>query len=131
MDGSNVMHWKDNLPQLETLRHVVQDLEIKGYRPGVIFDATAGYKLFDRYRDDHFMAQALGLPEAQVLVVPKGEVADRFLLLVARERGAPIVTNDRYRDWLGDFPEAAEPGRLIRGGFRNGRFWLDLDPVAA
>ena len=38
---------------------------------------------------------------------------------------APIVTNDRYRDWAGEYPEIAEPGRLIRGGYRDGVLWLD------
>jgi hypothetical protein len=33
--------------------------------------------------------------------------------------GAAIVTNDRFRDWIEDFPEFAEPGRLIQGGYRN------------
>jgi hypothetical protein len=93
-------------------------------------DANAGYKLFDRYRDHRFMAQALGLPEAQVLVVPKGETADRSLLKMARGRGVPILTNDRFLDWTGAYPEVVARGRLIRGGLREGTVWLDLDPVA-
>ncbi len=130
VDGSNVMHWQDNLAQLDTLRMVVDEIVLMGYRPGVIFDASAGYKLFGRYRDDWFMAQALGLDAVQVLVVPKGEPADRFLLAVSRLRSAPIVTNDRYRGWLAEFPEVAQPGRLLRGGFREGRVWLNLDDFA-
>jgi hypothetical protein len=46
-------------------------------------------------------------------------------LTVARDFNAPIVTNDRYRDWADDYPEIAEPGRLIRGGYRNGTLWLE------
>jgi len=52
-------------------------------------------------------------------------IADSYLLTVARDDNAPIVTNDRYRDWADDFPEIARPGRLIRGGYRNGTLWLD------
>ncbi|MCW9043240.1 MAG: hypothetical protein OQK05_07840 [Pseudopelagicola sp.] len=119
VDGSNVMHWKDGAPDLEIVKQLVTALKKAGYQPGVIFDANAGYKLFDRYLDDAPLARELGLPEKQVLVSPKGQPADVFLLNAARDMGAPIVTNDRFRDWLDDFPEFAKPGRLIQGGYRN------------
>lgn len=128
VDGSNVMWWDGDTPKVETLVAVLALLQRRGFKPGVIFDATAGHRLFGRYRDDGFMARALDLPEAQVFVVPKGESADRFLLTAARDRGTVIVTNDRYREWLEDFPFAAEPGRLMRGGFADGALWLGEDP---
>ena len=125
IDGSNVMHWKDNTPQIDTLREVIAHLGDLRRAPAVIFDANAGYLLAGRYQDDHVMARALGLPEDRVLVVPKGTIADSYLLTAARDYNAPIVTNDRYRDWADDYPEVAEPGRLIRGGYRDGALWLD------
>ena len=125
IDGSNVMHWKDNTPQIETLREVIDHLGALRRAPAVIFDANAGYLLAGRYQDDRVMARALGLPENRVLVVPRGTIADSYLLTVARDHDAPIVTNDRYRDWAGEYPEIAEPGRLIRGGYRDGALWLD------
>ena len=124
IDGSNVMHWKEGKPNIEVVQRLVFALDKSGYHPGVIFDANAGYKLFDRYLDDAPLAHAIGLPEDQVLVVPKGTPADQFLLNAARDMGAPIVTNDRFRDWLDDFPEFAEPGRLIQGGYRKGAPYL-------
>lgn len=124
IDGSNVMHWKDGEPDIQVVQKLVFALEKSGYHPGVIFDANAGYKLFDRYLDDAPLAHALGLPEDQVLVSPKGQPADVFLLNAARDMAAPIVTNDRFRDWLDDFPEFAEPGRLIQGGYRKGAPYL-------
>jgi hypothetical protein len=36
------------------------------------------------------------------------------------------VTNDRFRDWAEDFPDVAATAALIRGGYREGRLWLDL-----
>lgn len=125
IDGSNVMHWKDNTPQIATLREVIAHLRNLRHTPAVIFDANAGYLLAGRYQDDHRMAIHLGLPDNRVLVVPKGTIADSYLLTVARDFNAPIVTNDRYRDWADDYPEIAEPGRLIRGGYRDGSLWLD------
>jgi hypothetical protein len=43
---------------------------------------------------------------------PAGTDADYFILSFARELNARIVSNDRFRDRLKDFPDA--PGRLIR-----------------
>lgn len=126
VDGSNVMHWKDNTPDLQVLRAVVAELKRRGYTPGVVFDANAGWKLLGRYRHDGAMARLLGLPEDQVMVVPKGQVADGWILSAARDLGAPVVTNDRYRDWVEAHPEVTEPGRLIRGGVREGKVWLDV-----
>jgi hypothetical protein len=77
-----------------------------------------------RYMHDGDFARLLGLESRQVLVVPKGTQADPFLLQTAREFGARIVTNDRYRDWADRHPEVLEPGFLIRGGMRGSTVWL-------
>ena len=126
IDGSNVMHWKDGTPQIATVREVVTLLVAQGWQPGVVFDANAGYKIGDRYQDDRAMAALLGLPVDRVLVVPKGNQADPTLLAAARDLGAPIVTNDRYRDWAETYPEVLTQGLLRRGGYRDGKVWLDL-----
>ena len=125
VDGSNVMHWKDETPQLSTLQDVIAALVGQGFKPGVVFDANAGYKLGGRYMDDAPLARALNLPPSQVLVVPKGGQADPVILATARELGAPILTNDRFRDWAADYPEVSRAGHLLRGGYRNGVLWLE------
>ena len=127
IDGSNVMHWADGKPQLGTLRAVVDHLTALGFAPGVVFDANAGYKIAGGYRHDGALGKMLNLPADRVMVVPKGTQADPVLLAAARDLGARIVSNDRFRDWAEAHPEIAEPGRLIRGGFRDGKLWLDLD----
>lgn len=126
IDGSNVMHWQDNTPSLAPLQAVIGLVRDAGFTPGVVFDANAGYKLAGRYRDDAELARLLGLPVAQVLVVPKGQPADPVLLAVAAKEGARIITNDRFRDWAAAQPELVRPGQLIGGGYREGRLWLDL-----
>jgi hypothetical protein len=125
VDGSNVMHWKDEAPQIATLREVIALLQQRGYAPGLVFDANAGYKLTGRYMDDAPLARALGLPEDRVLVVPKGSPADPVILTAARDLGAPVLTNDRFRDWVETYPEVTRPGHLLRGGYRNGALWLE------
>jgi len=124
VDGSNVMHWQDGAPQLATVKRVVERLIALGYVPGVVFDANAGWKLHGRYQHDGEFARLLGLEKRQVLVVEKGTPADPFLLQTAREFGARIVTNDRFRDWAVAHPEVETQGFLIRGGMRDGKVWL-------
>ena len=132
VDGSNVMHWQDGTPSLVPVVSAVLALEARGHTVGVIFDANAGYKTHDRYQGDRAMARQLRLPEDRVLVVPKGTPADVYILEAARDLRARVVTNDRYRDWLETFPEAAEPGFLIRGGAaKNGEVWLNQGDLEA
>lgn len=126
VDGSNVMHWKDGTPSLDTLREVLGHLTGLGFTPDVVFDANAGYKIAERHHDDRAFSQMLGLPRDRVMVVAKGTPADPVILAAARDMGARIVTNDRYRDWAETHPEVQTPGHLIRGGYRDGRLWLDL-----
>jgi hypothetical protein len=126
VDGSNVMHWQDETPRIATVQAVVQELTRRGFAPGVVFDANAGYKLEGRYLGPRDLARRLGLPEDQVMVVPKGTPADPWLLSAARQFGARVVSRDRFRDWAADHPEVNQPGFLIRGGYRDsGALWLD------
>lgn len=126
VDGSNVMHWQDNTPRLSSLRAVVDHLTALGFSPGVVFDANAGYKISARYQHDGALGRLLGLPADRVLVAPKGSPADPLILAAARDLGARIVSNDRFRDWAEAHPEVTRPGHLIRGGFDHGKLWLDI-----
>jgi hypothetical protein len=125
IDGSNVLHWRDGQPDLAVVREVIGRLVAQGFVPGVMFDANVGYKIGTRYQDDAEIAHRLGLPAQRVIVVPKGVVADQYILQAAREMQARVVTNDRYRDWAEAHPEVLEPGWLIRGGYRDGKLWLE------
>jgi hypothetical protein len=126
VDGSNVMHWKDNQPQIEVVRAVVDKLTAAGFAPGVVFDANAGYKLMGKYRHDYALGKMLGLPRDRVMVVDKGTPADPVILASARALGARIVSNDRFRDWRETHPEVSLPGHVIAGGVRDGQVWLDM-----
>ena len=125
IDGSNVMHWQNSEAQIGPVQQVLREVSARGFSAGVVFDANAGYKLEDRFLDDYALARRLDLPADRVLVVPKGTQADEYILLTARDLGAIVVTNDRYRDWAESFPEVHSAGFLIRGGYRDGDFWLE------
>ena len=127
VDGSNVMHWRDNVADIGVVREVVLTLSSLGYSPGVAFDANAGYLISGKYMNERAFSQILGLPLDRILVVGKGTPADPAILGAARDLGARIVSNARYRDWAADHPEVATPGHLVRGGYREGALWLDLD----
>lgn len=131
VDGSNVMHWRDGKPDLQTIQQVLAALTAQGFTPAIVFDANAGYLLTGRYRHDHAFAKLLGLPTARVFVVPKGTQADQHIIASARRLKARIVTNDRYRDHAADFPEVLLQGHLIKGGYTDGVLWLEPIPAAA
>ena len=124
VDGSNVMFWQDNTPKIETLAAVVTQLDAEGFDSFVVFDANVGYKIGNKYQRSATLARYLSLPAEQVVVVQKGAPADPAILAAARQVGARIVTNDRYRDWVADHPEITETGHLIKGGYRDGKLWL-------
>lgn len=126
VDGSNVMHWKDNTPRIETVREVVKQLKKLGYSPGVVFDANAGYLISGRYQHEENFGRLLDLPTERVMVVPKGKPADPAILEAARSLGARVVSNDRYRDWVEQHPEVKDPNHLIRGDYETGKLRLNL-----
>jgi hypothetical protein len=128
VDGSNVMHWEDNTPHIEPVRRVVSALKEQGLDPGVVFDANVGWKLFGRYLGERELCELLDLPQDQVLVVPKGNPADPWLLTTARDFHARIVTNDRFRDWAEAHPEVSSPGFLVRGSLTGDGVWLEGMP---
>ncbi len=130
VDGSNVMYWKGDTPQIEPVRRVLEHLSALGFSPGIVFDANAGHLLAGRYLDHAAFSKMLGLAEDRVMVVDKGTPADATILATARDLGARVVSNDRFRDWLDQHPEAGRPGALIRGGFVDGALWLALDDAA-
>ena len=130
VDGSNVMYWKGETPQIDTVREVLDRLAALGFTPGVVFDANAGHLLAGRYLHHGAFAEWLGLAEDRVMVVNKGTPADATILAAARDLDARIVSNDRFRDWLDQHPEVDRPGALIRGGFEDGALWLALEDAA-
>ena len=126
VDGSNVMFWDGNTAKADTLAKVAAHLETQGFRPVIWFDANAGYKLAGRYEGAARLARRIGVARNRVLVAAKGQPADPLVLDGARQLGARVVSNDRFRDWRDEFPEIAAPGHLVGGGLRDGTPWLDL-----
>ncbi len=126
VDGSNVMFWKTGTPSLEPVAEVLAALHAAGYDAAVIFDANVGYRLRGKFMHEARLRKALRLKGDRVMVVPSGTPADPWLLDFARKMRAIVVSNDRFRDRIADYPDLARPGRLVRGGYRDGRLHLPL-----
>jgi len=107
VDGSNVAHSTEGeQAQLANILAVRQKLSEEGLEPVVVVDAALRHQIDDRAGYEQLVDQGV------VRQAPAGTDADYFILSFARELGARIVSNDRFRDRLRDFPDATE--RLIR-----------------
>lgn len=126
VDGSNVMHWDDETPALETVDRLVRELVEMGFVPLLWFDANVGYKVGDSYMGPERLSRRIGVPARRIFVAPKGTPADPLLLRAANRLKAPVVTNDRFRDWVEHFPQVQDPGFLVRGRVRKGKIILNL-----
>lgn len=125
IDGSNVMFWQGEVARLETVAAVLREARRAGLRPLVWFDANAGYRLANRHMGVAELARGLGLPRGQVRVAPSGTPADPLLLADAARLGTGVITNDRYRDWVADYPSVRVPGVLVTGRVADGVARLD------
>jgi hypothetical protein len=102
IDGSNVINWAVDAglaqkPSLAPLKAVLLMLQARGQRAWIVFDATIGQRLRDRFMGQDELA-ALLHDAADVLVVEQGTIADTILIEMARRQAMIIITNDHFRD---------------------------------
>ena len=107
VDASNVAHSTEGQqPLLSNILAVREKLTEEGLEPVVVADAALRHQIDDRSGYERLV------DEGVVRQAPAGTDADYFILSFARELDARVVSNDRFRDRLKDFPDA--PDRLIR-----------------
>jgi hypothetical protein len=107
VDGSNVAHSTEGeKPLVANLLAVRDKLKEEGFQPIIMADAALRHQI-----DDQKVYEDM-IDTGSVRQAPAGTDADYFILSFARELGADIVSNDRFRDRLKQFPEARE--RVIR-----------------
>jgi hypothetical protein len=107
VDGSNVAHSSEgDQARLQNIKVVAEKLIEEGYEPIVVVDAALRHQIDDR---DQYEQR---VEDGKIRQAPAGTDADYFLLAFARELDAPIVSNDRFRDYQEAFPDAQE--RMIR-----------------
>lgn len=128
VDGSNVLYWRGDAPELNTVKDLVRRVQRQGYDPIVWFDANAGYLTADRYLNEAELAEKLSLRADQVHVTPKGTQADAGLLAMAKSLNAPVISRDRYRDYEAQHPWLRKAGRLYAGSKEAKDFGIHLPP---
>jgi len=107
VDGSNVAHSTEGEPaQVKNILAIRDKLREEGLEPIIVADAALRHQIDDANRYEQMV------DAGEVRQAPAGTDADYFILAFARELNASIVSNDRFRDRLREFPEARE--RVIR-----------------
>jgi len=107
VDGSNVAHSiEGEPPHVANLIAIREKLREEGLEPIIVADASLRHQIdepqrYERMIDDGMVRQA-----------PAGTDADYFILSFARELNASVVSNDRFRDRIKQFPEIRD--RMIR-----------------
>lgn len=107
VDGSNVAHSTEGAkPLVANLLAVRDKLKEEGLDPIIMADAALRHQI-----DDPKVYEDM-IDSGSVRQAPAGTDADYFILTFARELDADIVSNDRFRDRVKQFPEARD--RVIR-----------------
>ena len=107
VDASNVAHSTEKLaPKLANVRLVRDRLTEDGMTPILVADAALRHQI-----DDADGYEAL-VKAGEIQQAPAGTDADYFILTFARELGAFVLSNDRFKDRISHFPEVRE--RIIR-----------------
>lgn len=104
IDASNVAHFgkgKDGQPSLDNILKAVEALKGLGYEPFAIADAPLRHEI-DKKED--FIKL---LEEEEIQQVPSGTTADHFILKIAYEENAKILSNDVFREYNDEFKDIA------------------------
>lgn len=107
VDGSNVAHSTEGEgAQVSNIVAIRDKLREEGLEPIIVVDAALRHQIDDANRYEQLV------DAGEVRQAPAGTDADYFILAFARELNASIVSNDRFRDRLKEFPEVRD--RVIR-----------------
>jgi hypothetical protein len=107
VDGSNVAHSiEGEPPHVANLIAIHDKLREEGLDPIIVVDAALRHQIDDQPRYERMV------DDGMVRQAPAGTDADYFILSFARELNACVVSNDRFRDRIKQFPEIRD--RVIR-----------------
>ena len=107
VDGSNVAHSTEGAtPRLANIVLMRDKLLEKGFQPVLVVDAALRHQIDDRAGYEKMV------DAGEVNQAPAGTDADFFILSFARELGARVVSNDRFRDRMQEFKDLSR--RFIR-----------------
>ncbi|MGZ7047240.1 MAG: NYN domain-containing protein [Methanobacterium sp.] len=116
IDAANVAHFKkgkDIKPSLDSVLKAIEALKSLGYQPYAIADASLRHEIdqkeeFNKLIEDGIIHQ-----------VPSGTTADHFILKIAYEEEAKILSNDIFREYNDEFKDIGS--KRIPYNIRDGR----------
>ena len=115
VDGSNVA-WEErgdaDVPRMSNLVSMRRALEDRGFDPIIVVDATLQHEV-----DDPDQLEAL-LDDDTIRQAPAEADADEFILAIADEHDAVVVSNDRFEPYRNRFPWIEDrrlPYMIVRG----------------
>lgn len=115
VDASNVAHFgrkKDGKPSLNNIIKASEALESLGYEPILIADASLRHEIDQKEVFNHL------LDDQKIQQVPSGTTADHFILKMAEDEDAKILSNDVFREYNDEFQDISS--RRIPYSFREG-----------
>jgi hypothetical protein len=107
VDASNVAHSTEkNFARLANVKLVRDRLTEDGLTPILVADAAL------RHQIDDAEGYEVLVKAGEIQQAPAGTDADYFILSFARELDASVLSNDRFKERIGSFPEVRN--RIIR-----------------
>lgn len=107
VDGSNVAHSSEGgQARLANLLAVREKLREEGLDSVIVADAALRHQIDDADGYERLVEGGV------VRQAPAGTDADYFILSFADELDASVVSNDRFRDRIGSFPDVRK--RIIK-----------------
>ena len=119
IDASNVAHFgkkDDSSPKLDYILSAVKALEDRGHDFVIIADASLKHTIDDKKRYSHL------LEEEAIEEVPAGNNADHFILKLAEEENAKILSNDAFREFNDEFKDIQS--KRLPFSFDNGKITI-------
>ncbi len=102
VDASNVAHYgrvKDGKPRLDNVLKAEKALKELGYEPVLIADASLRHEI-DFKEDFNQLLDKNGIQQ-----VPSGTTADHYILKLAEDEDAKILSNDVFREYNDEFQD--------------------------
>lgn len=102
IDASNVAHsikGEDDKPRLENILKAAEELRKLGYEPIIIADASLKHEIDDKEEFKKY------LEKGEFKQVPSGTNADHFILKLAEEEDAKILSNDAFKEYSDEFQD--------------------------
>jgi len=114
IDASNLAHYQieeDSKPKLNNILSAVNILEKNGHEFVILADASLKHEIDDKKK------YKILLEEKAIEEAPSGTDADHFILKLAEEENAKILSNDYFREFNDEFKDINS--RRLPYSFKN------------